>query len=318
MQACKRFNLTLSYSPPQQNVFAEFDPQKKRYTGRYAWFILDNYFLKRKNEKQEDVVKWCTFRKFDEEGRLLPNGKVELIHSSAFGFVFAGISFSVSVLPALCLSGGSISEKESQPGASLCIQFVRPNRLVFQRTLSSWPILRLQSVLSLHRPANSSEQRENRRVFDPSEADWPKEAMLSARLHHQNERDPRRLCDRARQEFHGIPQDHGFGFKLLREYDAIIDLNFPQTKSTFRNAKEYVDHYTTISDVQMDDFTFVYLFYFAWFVTLLLFALRALTKRRSVSPPYETLMLSFVHPITQRNLLEILSEIQLDTGSLAS
>lgn len=129
------------------------------------------------------------------------------------------------------------------------------------------------------------------------------------------------MNERAKAEVNrqaNIVTEHGFGFKLLREYDAIIDLNFPQTKSTFRNAKEYVDHYTTISDVQMDDFTFVYLFYFAWFVTLLLFALRALTKRRSVSPPYETLMLSFVHPITQRNLLEILSETQLDTGSLAS
>lgn len=37
-------------SPDEDKEFGSFDQQNKRFTGRYAWFVLENYFLKRKDE----------------------------------------------------------------------------------------------------------------------------------------------------------------------------------------------------------------------------------------------------------------------------
>lgn len=120
------------------------------------------------------------------------------------------------------------------------------------------------------------------------------------------------MNERAKAEVNrqaNIYSEHGFAFKMLREYDVIIDQNFPRIKSTFRSAKEYVDRYTSISDVQMNDFTFVYLFYIVWFVTLLVFALHVLIRRKSRRSHNGTLMMPnrTAPGIAQSNLFEILS-----------
>lgn len=41
---------------------------------------------------QEEVLKCCTFRRFDEEGRLLPNGKTERIKDGKRNY-FNGLLF---------------------------------------------------------------------------------------------------------------------------------------------------------------------------------------------------------------------------------
>ena len=70
----------------------------------------------------------------------------------------------------------------------------------------------------------------------------------------------------------------GFLIKASREASRLIDLEFPSTRSTFRNAGEYIKHYTSVSDVEMKDFTFVFLFYIAWSIMLLTFSLLELTR----------------------------------------
>lgn len=69
--------------------------------------------------------------------------------------------------------------------------------------------------------------------------------------------------------------ENGYKFKAFREVDNFLNRQLPRIKSTFRNAREYVKHYTLISDVKMNDFSFVYLLYIAWSLILLIFALRS-------------------------------------------
>ena len=86
----------------------------------------------------------------------------------------------------------------------------------------------------------------------------------------------------AKREFNRqayIYLENGYKIKAFRDADRLLDRIFPQIKHTFRNAREYIKHYTSISDVLMKDFTFVYLFYIAWSLILLVFALSRLTRR---------------------------------------
>lgn len=82
-----------------------------------------------------------------------------------------------------------------------------------------------------------------------------------------------------------IYAENGHSKKAFRQFNEIIDQQFPPVKKTFRNAREYTEHYTTISNVQMSDFTFVYLFYLVWSITLFVFVLHKLT--RPTFPPLQ-------------------------------
>ena len=99
----------------------------------------------------------------------------------------------------------------------------------------------------------------------------------------------------------------GFLIKASREASRLIDLEFPSTRSTFRNAGEYIKHYTSVSDVEMKDFTFVFLFYIAWSIILLTFSLHRLTRAllRSCNKPSRNLKLfKFVTWVMKRSNLK--------------
>lgn len=80
----------------------------------------------------------------------------------------------------------------------------------------------------------------------------------------------------AKREFNRqvyILMENGHVLKAFSEGDHMIDRESPPIKTIFRNAGEFVKFYTLISDVKMNDFTFVYLFYGFWSLTLFIFAL---------------------------------------------
>lgn len=74
-----------------------------------------------------------------------------------------------------------------------------------------------------------------------------------------------------RQTF--IYLENGYKFKAFREVTKLFDQSFPRIKNIFRNAREYVKYYTLVSNVEMKDFIFVYLFYIVWSLILLVFVL---------------------------------------------
>lgn len=68
--------------------------------------------------------------------------------------------------------------------------------------------------------------------------------------------------------------ERGYKLKMARELEKIADLEFPPgTKRIFRNSRDYIKYHTMISDVKLNDFSFVYLFYAFWALTLLIFTL---------------------------------------------
>ena len=87
---------------------------------------------------------------------------------------------------------------------------------------------------------------------------------------------------RAKAEFNRqayIYLEAGFKFKSFRTVDLLIDKQFPPVKNTFHSIREYVKHYTMISDVTMNDFTFVYAFYIFWALILIIFILHCNIRR---------------------------------------
>ena len=75
--------------------------------------------------------------------------------------------------------------------------------------------------------------------------------------------------------------ENGFKFRAFREANKMFDQLFPRikNKNIFRNAREYVSHYTLISKVELNDFTFVFLFYIVWSLMLFVSTLHKLTKQ---------------------------------------
>lgn len=64
------------------------DKERKRFKGKAAEIILDNFFLKRKRETQEEFFRYCTFVTSPDDGRRL--GKdVRLKSNSAKSLPFA-------------------------------------------------------------------------------------------------------------------------------------------------------------------------------------------------------------------------------------
>lgn len=87
---------------------------------------------------------------------------------------------------------------------------------------------------------------------------------------------------RVKAEFNrqiSIYLEGGFKKKAFREADLIVDQRFPRVKSLFRNVQEYIKKNTLISDVQMNDYSFVYLFYGFWALILLIFVLHCNIRR---------------------------------------
>ena len=87
----------------------------------------------------------------------------------------------------------------------------------------------------------------------------------------------KKMNKRTKAEFNrqvAIYLENGYKFKLVREVDQALDQHFAQVKLTFRNAGQYINHFTMISNVEMNDFTFVYLFYIVWSLFLLCLVLQ--------------------------------------------
>lgn len=87
---------------------------------------------------------------------------------------------------------------------------------------------------------------------------------------------------RAKAEFNRqvtIYFEYGFKFQAFRTFQQLFDKKISGVRSVFRNSLEYVKFYTLISDVKLNDFTFVYIFYIIWALTLLIFALYCHTRR---------------------------------------
>ena len=92
---------------------------------------------------------------------------------------------------------------------------------------------------------------------------------------------------RAKAEFNRqvyIQMEGGYKLALFRTFTQVMDQKFPRVKNVFSNNVDYIKHYTMISDVTMNDFSFVYLFYTAWALILLIFALIRLMPRNSRLP----------------------------------
>ena len=86
---------------------------------------------------------------------------------------------------------------------------------------------------------------------------------------------------RSKKEFNRqvlIFLENGFKFKALKEADRIFDLQFPRVGTIFRSPIEYVKYYTLVSNVEMKNFAFVYLFYISWSLIFLVFALHKIIR----------------------------------------
>ena len=86
---------------------------------------------------------------------------------------------------------------------------------------------------------------------------------------------------RAKAEFNRqvyVQIEHGYKLKISKSDDILIYQKVPRIKNVFRNSKEYTDFFTMTSDVKMNDFTFVYLFYTYQALLLLIFVLHRLIR----------------------------------------
>lgn len=73
---------------------------------------------------------------------------------------------------------------------------------------------------------------------------------------------------------------NGYKIKAFREANQMFDRHFARIKPTFRNAGEYVKHYTMITDVEIKDFRFVYPIYIVWSLVLFALALRRFVGKK--------------------------------------
>lgn len=85
------------------------------------------------------------------------------------------------------------------------------------------------------------------------------------------------INQRAKAEFNRqvyIQMENGYILKGFEDMDQVFNREFPPVGNTFHSSQEYVQYYSLISDVTMNDFTFVYLFYGFWSLMMLICVLR--------------------------------------------
>ena len=78
--------------------------------------------------------------------------------------------------------------------------------------------------------------------------------------------------------------ENGLNFRVLKEGYRMFDLYFPRVRTIFRSPAEYIKYYTLVSNVEMKNFAFVYLFYISWSLILLVFALHKLITEKMSEP----------------------------------
>ena len=81
-----------------------------------------------------------------------------------------------------------------------------------------------------------------------------------------------------------IQMELGYKSKMFRSVDYLFYQKVPRVKNVFHNALEYIPFYSLTSDVKMNDFSFVYLYYAYLTLILLIFALIRLMPRNSRLP----------------------------------
>lgn len=67
--------------------------------------------------------------------------------------------------------------------------------------------------------------------------------------------------------------ENGYRTKVGLEISLMTDVNYPRVRPTFSSSQEYVEYYTLIEQMKLEDFSFAYLFYMLWALLLLVFNL---------------------------------------------